>query len=167
MKSSTLPTLLLGLLMGGCPDDSKQAADAGHEHHHATGDAGEDEDVPCTEEYPTFEPDLSMSAGDIGVRLISAQPAPPRQKVVNDWVVELTDADGAPLAGATIANAESYMEVHVHYGRHAPTVTELSEPGQYAFDDIDFKMRGPWQLVFDVQPEGGSKQTVRFNICVE
>jgi hypothetical protein len=164
MKSSTL-ALCFGVFLCGCPEDEDRAGDAGHAHHDEA-DASE-EDVPCTDEYPTFEPGLSESAGELRIALISAQPEPPRQKVDNDWVLEITDAVGAPVSGAAITNAETYMEVHRHYGRTPPMVTELSEPGHYAFDDIDFKMRGPWELVFEVQPAGGSKQTVRFNICVE
>jgi hypothetical protein len=110
---------------------------------------------------------MSVQAGDLTITLLAAKPAPPRQKVANDWTLEITDADGAPLSSAAITNADSYMEVHGHYGTRRPSVSEQAEPGQYLFDNIDFIMRGPWQILFDVQPEGGAKQAVRFNICVE
>jgi YtkA-like len=159
-------SIALLLALAGC----KEEGDGGHhDHGHTDGGAhgGEEEEVPCTAENPAYEPGMSMQAGELTITLLSAEPAPPRQKLANDWTLEISDGDGAPLESATISNAESYMPVHNHYGTRRPRVQEQAEPGQYLLDNIDFRMPGPWEVVFDVQPAAGETQTVRFKICVE
>lgn len=172
---------VMSLMLMGCDaltkDDEDQGSEEGHNSadgggHDPDADTADDEatderDAPCTSDYPRFEPDLSVTAGDLTVRVVSVAPEPPRQKTPNDWVVQLEDAAGEPVDGATLSNPASYMEVHRHYGKTPPVVQVQKKPGQFKLDNIDFKMRGPWEVLFDVELESGEKQPVSIKICVE
>ncbi len=157
----------------GCGDDAPTDAHAGHADaavHADTGtDAGDDlpDEVPCDAAYPSFTPGMSVNAGALKVKLLSITPAPPRQKVKNDWVVQVVDASGAPATGITLANGDSYMPVHRHHGNTPPISAAGTEPGTAQLNDIDFIMRGPWQVIFDVLQNGAPVGTATFQICVE
>ena len=142
------------------------AADAGA-HAHGPDGGMTMSDAPCNADYPRYRPGLSVKAGDMTVLAVSMVPAPPRQRVPNDWVLQLFDASGTPVADATIANATSYMLVHGHSGNSRPIVVPQQTPGQFKLDNIDFKMRGPWEVLFDVTRQGGRPTLVTFKICVE
>jgi len=169
--------LFCSVLSGSCSDGTEQtdadaAADSGghggHTNSEVLPDAGEEEgDAPCTADYPTFRPGLTTSADGLTIRVVRADPQPPRQKVANDWVVEIMAEDGSPLAGATLANPASYMEVHRHFGKTPPVVTVEPEPGRYGLNAIDFKMRGPWEVLFDVERASEKPVAVRVKVCVE
>ncbi|HEX5657262.1 MAG TPA: hypothetical protein VFX59_08700 [Polyangiales bacterium] len=154
-----------------CGDDAP-SSDDGHEHDHdaaaeADTDDHTDEEVPCDASYPSFTPGMSVKAGDLTVKLLAVKPEPPRQKVKNDWVLQVVDASGATVSGITLANASSYMPVHRHGGRTKPTSAAGSEPATVQLNDIDFIMRGPWQVIFDVQQNGAKAATATLQICVE
>lgn len=152
-----------------CGDDAPSSDD--HEHHddheHDAGDDLTDDEVPCDSSYPSFTAGMSVKAGALTVKLQSIKPAPPRQKVKNDWVVQVLDEAGAPVPGITLANGDSYMPVHRHHGNTPPISAGGSEPGSAQLNDIDFIMRGPWQVIFDVQKDGAKAGTATFQICVE
>jgi len=139
-------------------------ADAGEDHEH---DAGEAADAPCTSEYLVFRDGLTAKAGDLTVKLVSVSPSPPRQKTPNDWTLQLVNADGTPATGFTIARPDSFMPVHNHHGRTPPKVGTPSGPGGALIEDIDFRMRGPWEVNFDVVPATGAAIPTTFRICVE
>lgn len=147
----------------GGEHDAAAHADAGSD----AGDESEDEDTPCTPDYPAFHEGLSASAEGLTVRLVSVEPNPPRQKVENDWVIEVTGADGMPAAQASVQGADSYMVVHNHYGRRKPTIEQLDQPGRFKLDNIDFRMRGPWQLILNVKTADANSVSPALQICVE
>jgi hypothetical protein len=145
--------LLLAALAQACADD--------------TSSLEVDDQVPCDASYPSFTPGMSVMAGAMTVKLQSIRPAPPRQKVKNDWVVQVLDASGAPAPEIALAYADSYMPVHRHHGNTPPVPAAGTEPGSAQLNDIDFIMRGPWQVIFDVQQRGTKVGTATFQICVE
>jgi hypothetical protein len=154
-----------------CGDDAAPSDD-GHEHDHdaateADADDHTDEEVPCDASYPSFTAGMSVKAGELTVKLLSIDPQPPRQKVKNDWVVQVVDASGAPVPGITLANGDSYMPVHRHHGNTPPTSAAGTEPGTAQLNDVDFIMRGPWQVSFDVLRNGAEVGLATFQICVE
>ena len=59
------------------------------------------------------------------------------------------------------------MPVHGHHGRQPPVATVGSTPDMVELDGIDFSMRGPWQVSFNVQPAGGTSVLTTFQVCVE
>jgi hypothetical protein len=167
------------LAVPACGDDESTADhgdhgdahvhDDGHAHGDSQTDAGDEEfpEEPCTPQYPEYREGLTAMAGDLTVRLLGVSPAPPRQKTPNDWVFAITRADGTPASGVTLANPDSYMPAHNHHGRTPPKLGTSSAPGAAALDDIDFKMRGPWEVNFDVVPAGAAPIPTTFRICVQ
>jgi hypothetical protein len=137
--------------------------------HAGMGDGGPSEsgDAICPPNFPRVAPAVTK-VGNLTVKVVSLTPRPPRQKVQNDWELEITDDTGAPVAGAGLLNPDSYMEVHRHYGKRPPVVQPLETPGHYLLDNIDFSMRGPWEVLFNLLPQGADKAT-RFaiKVCVE
>ncbi|MET0286222.1 MAG: hypothetical protein ABW352_17210 [Polyangiales bacterium] len=154
-------------------DDHEHDHDAsGHEHDHdaATADGGDpylEEEVPCDAAYPSFTPGMSVKAGELTVKVQAITPAPPRQKTRNDWTVQVSDAAGQPVSGLTFLNPASYMPVHRHGGKTPPVVSPGTEPGTYKLERIDFIMRGPWQVLFDLQQNGATVGKATVQICVE
>lgn len=149
---------------GAETDSSHDGADA-HQGHHDAGD--EEEEVPCTGAYKPFSQGMTTKAGDLTVRLVSVSPEPPRQQTPNNWLLEVVDAAGAPVSGVAIENPDSWMEVHKHHGRTQPKVVPQADPGKVQLSAIDFKMRGPWQVNFDVVVAGGKPAAASFSICVQ
>jgi hypothetical protein len=153
------------LAVAACGDDedprSQVGADAG------AGAADEVEEVPCGADYPAYHADIKVQAGDLTVKLVSVAPEPPRQQTPNNWMLEVVDASGAKATGFTIENPDSYMPVHRHHGNQPPKVVVQSEPGRVQLAAIDFKMRGPWQVNFDVVPSGAKPISTTIPICVQ
>jgi hypothetical protein len=96
--------------------------------------------------YPDYAPGMSVKVGSLTAALHSVRPTPPRQKVANEWNVEIRDERGQPVPEASISNPDSFMPVHNHHGRTPPSTAALSEPGRAQIKAIDFQMRGPWQV---------------------
>jgi hypothetical protein len=130
---------------------------------HGTGEMG---DAPCPPNFPRISPAVTK-VGDLTIKVVALSPRPPRQKVFNDWELEITDATGAPVVGAQLTNTNSWMEVHRHPGDRQPVVQPLAAPGHYKLDNIDFTMRGPWEVQFDLQAPGGKLLPVAIKACVE
>jgi hypothetical protein len=143
----------------------------GHDHDAATeadgGDPNLDDEVPCDANYPSFTPGMSVKAGAFTVKVQAITPAPPRQKTRNDWTVQVLDASDQPVSGLTLVNPASFMPVHNHGGRTPPVASAGTEPGTYKLERIDFIMRGPWQVLFDLQQNGAAVGKATVQICVE
>lgn len=122
----------------------------------------------CGPTHPHYRAGLQIGAGKLTVKVLSAEPAPPRQRVPNAWVVEVSDANGKPLEGARVSNADTFMAIHNHSGATVPRIEKLIEPGRWKLDGLDFKMRGPWEVLFEVTPQGAAESThAMINVCVE
>ena len=138
-------------------------------HTNAMGDeaAVADADVvPCGDDYPGVMEGMTTQVGDLTVKLVSAELMPARQHVDNDWVLEVSDAAGQPVSDFEVANPRAYMSVHNHYGVPEPTVEEVAEPGQFKLDNIRFRMRGPWEVMFQLA-QGEAQEMASIQICVE
>jgi hypothetical protein len=116
----------------------------------------------CGPAYPEFAPGMTVDAGALRVRLLSATPTPPRQKVPNHWAIEVTSEAGAKLSDVTLSNPDSFMPVHNHHGRSKPAIA----PDALRIEDIDFNMRGPWQVLVDLNQGGSKVGTATFQVCV-
>lgn len=174
--------MLVLLGAAACGDDAAAGEDdhdGAHEEHPDGGhyddghaEEGFTEVEPCTADYPSFSKGaIKAQAGDYTVTLLSLTPDPPLQRKDNDWVVEITDADGEPAEGAEVLSASPYMPKHMHGSRAKPTIEKLSEPGQYKLNDVDFsRMGGPWQVIVAVAEAGAapsSAKEAKLQICVE
>ncbi|MDB4971806.1 MAG: hypothetical protein JWN48_147 [Myxococcaceae bacterium] len=161
-SSATLDAALDAALDAGASSQGDSGADAA-----AADDLDEDEDVPCTPDFPDYSDGMTAKAGDLTVRLLHVSPEPPRQQTPNTWVIEIVQADQTPALDATVSNADSYMPVHRHHGITRPVVQAGAAPGQTKISAINFKMRGPWQVNFDVTPAGGKPIITTFQVCVQ
>jgi YtkA-like len=102
--------------------------------------------------------------GAVTVRFVDAQPAPPA-KGNNIWTVEVLDAHGAPIDGATIVTT-AYMPDHGHYSSIKPTSTPTGSPGTYTVTPVNLFMPGIWQVTLQVEPPQGAPDSVVFTFCI-
>jgi hypothetical protein len=103
--------------------------------------------------------------GKLSVRLLEGDPAPPA-KGENTWTIQVSDAGGAPVTGATLM-VSSWMPDHGHPGAGTPLVTELGMDGRYEIAGIDLIMPGLWEVTILVTTAAGDSDSVMFAFCVE
>lgn len=72
---------------------------------------------------------------------------------MHSWLLELSDARGAPVTGAIIT-MDGGMPAHDHGLPTRPQVSETPAPGQYRADGVRFHMGGEWRLNLQVEHEG-------------
>lgn len=101
--------------------------------------------------------------GAVKITFVDADPAPPA-KGNNTWTVAITDAAGAPIAGATIATV-AYMPDHGHTSPIKPVATEMA-PGTYEVTPVNLFMPGIWEVTLTVTPSGGTAEPVKFTFCI-
>ena len=105
------------------------------------------------------------TASNIALKVMSANPAPP-QRDVNDLVLELLDASGNPLDGASLS-VVPWMPDHGHGSSVKPTITPTGG-GLYTITNLYYPMPGLWQLTMTVTPAGSTAgQTAVFNFCID
>lgn len=155
-------TLWMCLCFAACAD----AVDIDEQHDKAHDDAAEFEG--CPESIPKFS--LGMSTenddGSIKVSVLEASPSPPA-RFLNDWTVKLTGSDDAPRNDVKLSRVRAFMPVHGHYGTPDPKLKEHDEdPNVFDVDKLNLFMRGPWQILLDVNSDDGASQLV-FEVCVE
>jgi len=141
--------LLPALLLLGCPsadDDSHVCGDVTRGDTYVEG----------------IEPDVL--AGDYTVSITSANPVPPNEGD-NEWMLMVTDANGAPAAGCTCV-VEAFMPDHEHGATNAPTCTESKtvNGGYEAY--LDLMMPGMWQLTVTVTC-GDDETSGEYWFCAE
>jgi YtkA-like len=171
-RSNLSLSFLLALSLAACGDD--KTPDSGHDHdaHVEPGDTEPDggyPDTPCDPNLPPLAPGLetlgSMSKL-LKATLVSSDPTPLLKGRAN-WVVDFATAEGAPVSDLEFIDVFTYMPVHGHQGNFKPKAMQLSEPGRYAFDGLNFTMRGPWQVRFEVSSPTAGDDFIIVNVCVE
>ena len=138
----------------------------------ATAGAGADgsayDFIPCTDDgrvdHYAAGMEKSGSKGLYKVKLLASQPAPPA-KPNNVWNLAVSDMNGAPASGLTVA-VSPYMPDHRHAPPVAPVVTALAEPGRYDVAMINLFMAGVWQVKVSLSAAGAS-DAVTFWFCVD
>lgn len=152
--------------LAGCKEDPAEP----DEHVHDAGphdDAAEFEG--CPESTPLFELGMSSAgeAGHITVVLREASAVPP-VRYFNDWTLEFTDAEGAPLEDVEVLRARAYMRVHNHYGTPDPKVVRREdERAVFDFKRLNLFMRGPWEVQLTLRSESAGEDDVVVNVCVD
>jgi hypothetical protein len=123
--------------------------------------------VACSTELPAFASGLSAVGkhGRITATLLEASRYPPR-KYENEWLLTLSDIDGAALLDAHVSRVETFMPVHGHYGRPPADFETLPDSGRMRAQ-IHFTMRGPWQVQLDVSSAKAGADELVFEVCVE
>jgi hypothetical protein len=86
--------------------------------------------------------------GALQVTIRQGTPAPPARDL-NDWVIEVTDADGQPQGGCTLA-VGLFMPAHGHTSTTEPVVAASTPAGTYTVEDMNLFMPGRWEITFDL-----------------
>jgi hypothetical protein len=152
------------LALAACGEDPAPSHDDAH-------DAGADASfapVRCGDDVPAFAlPMAAMGAEQkLSAAVLAATPAPP-EKYLNDWTLELRDAQGKPVSDAEITMARPFMPAHGHDGTFAPTVEAGDAPGQFVVNDLNLWMRGPWEIQLRVTSPTLGDDYIVFQVCVE
>lgn len=162
--------LVLGIGLVGCKEEEPTSPgegvhDAGPGEHEA--DAAEFEG--CPDHIPAFEAGMTTlgSQKRIAAVLREASAMPP-ERYFNDWTLEFTDAEGAPLEDVEVLRARAYMRVHDHYGTPDPSVAQReAEPALFDLERINLFMRGPWEVQLVLRSESAGEDDVVVDVCVE
>lgn len=107
-----------------------------------------------------------MQASGVGgtvVKLLDSEPAPPVAAGHNTWTVELRDAAGTLLDGASIV-ARTWMPAHQH-GETPPAVTPLGN-GRYRLAPVYFRMPGEWEITFETTLADQSSDSPVIELCI-
>ena len=162
MRAASLLLLLASTFAPACSSPSSAAGSGGSS---AAGAGGGATGVCASDgRAQVYTPGME-AAGAMGlfrVRLVSIDPAP-AVKGDNAWVVEIVDACGATVSGATVA-AKPYMPDHGHGSSIVPTVTELGA-GRYQVASLVLFMPGLWQTTIAITAPGAADSVV-FSFCV-
>lgn len=156
----TLVVALATIAPLGCSDDGDSSTSA-----HESADAATF--VPCPDSIPEFAAGATFTGrdGHLQVKLVEASHIPAR-KYRNDWVLEVTDAGGEPVADVRILRLEAFMPVHGHFSRPPAEVDPLATPGQVNVT-IHFIMRGPWEVQIELMSKSVGADYAVMNVCVE
>jgi hypothetical protein len=119
---------------------------------------------PRAEAYAVGLAQKSMD-GTVTVTFVSAEPAPPA-KGGNTFTVDITDAMGKPIDGATVA-VKPFMPDHGHGASVTPTVSPRSQAGRYDVTNVELFMPGIWEITFTITATGGAPEPVKFTFCVD
>ena len=139
--------------------------------------SGDDEDGGDTQNPPpatgcaadgrkdVYTAGLSKPAGSFSVKLVESRPGPPI-KGTNAMTLEVLDASGQPLDGATIT-VTPWMPDHAHGSAVKPEVTPLGG-GKYDVEKVYLAMAGLWQIKIAVQPPGATTlEETMFQFCLD
>jgi hypothetical protein len=84
---------------------------------------------------------------------------------LGDWVVNVTEATGGAPADVVMTAERPFMPRHGHGATTTPPVTPGSA-GMFTVTKMDFFMPGYWQVVLDLQPPGGTADTLTYAVCI-
>jgi len=104
------------------------------------------------------------ATGALSIKLMEATPAPP-QKQSNALVLQVVDAAGMPVDGATLS-VTPFMPDHGHGSSVKPTVTAKGG-GVYDVSNVYLPMPGLWRLTVTVQMPNVAAQDAAFQFCID
>lgn len=104
------------------------------------------------------------ATGALSIKLMEATPAPP-QKQSNALVLQVVDAAGMPVDGATLS-VTPFMPDHGHGSSVKPTVTPMGG-GVYDVANVYLPMPGLWRLTVTVQLPNVAAQDAAFQFCID
>jgi hypothetical protein len=104
------------------------------------------------------------ATGALSIKVMDAMPAPP-QKQSNALVLQVVDAAGMPVDGATVS-VTPFMPDHGHGSSVKPTVTAKGG-GLYDVANVYLPMPGLWRLTVTVQQPNVAAQDAAFQFCID
>jgi hypothetical protein len=155
------------LSVAGCSSDAKPGAapsDAGDAMAADLADTGEELVVQCDPgalEADTLITGVSAKGKTFTAKFVSSDPSPPA-RYDNDWTVDFTDANGAPVTDLQMTSARTWMPYHGHGWPGAGT--PMSEPGRFKVK-INLNMRGYFLVEMTVKSASLGSDTVGFYYC--
>jgi hypothetical protein len=152
--------LLAGaMLVGACTSDE-------HEHEGSSGSSSGGPSTSCEKDTrkDVYTAGLAKQTGALSVKIVESTPSPPT-KGTNTMLLQIDDASGKPLDGATVS-VLPYMPDHAHGSAVTPVVTPMGS-GKYAVAKIYYPMPGLWKVTVTVQMPGAAPQEVAFNFCFD
>ncbi len=162
-----LSAVALVLALAGCShhDDDDASGHEGHGTAGSAGAAGSGAGVAACGSGAglVFTPDMAAegAAKKATFKLRTMSDVPPVNGK-NSWVVQVLDATGAPVDGATLS-VKPFMPAHGHGASVTPTATGQGN-GEYRIDDLVFSMPGVWQTTLTLG--GVVSDSVVFSFCV-
>ena len=78
---------------------------------------------------------------------------------IHSWEIELRNANGSPIEGASI-EVIGGMPAHDHGLPTQPQVTASTDPGIYLVEGIRFHMPGDWEMTFSISVNNQSDTAV-------
>lgn len=105
-----------------------------------------------------------QTASAMSVKVVSATPAPPA-KLTNELSLQLLDAGGQPVDGATLS-VVPFMPDHGHGSAIKPAVTPKGG-GMYDVTNLYYPMPGLWRVTVTVQMPNVAAQDVAFSFCID
>lgn len=131
----------------------------------APADAGDETAIGCANDprADAYAPNLRKkgAAGTFTFVLVSSDPAPPARGS-DAWVVRVEDAQGAPVANATVT-VKLVMPDHGHGTSVVPAVTPSGDAWKIA--PLYLFMPGLWQITIAATANGAS-DSAAFTFCV-
>lgn len=107
---------------------------------------------------------LAKPAGGLSVKLVQATPAPPA-KGTNALTLEIVDAAGKPVEGATVV-VTPFMPDHAHGSAVTPEVASKGG-GLYEVSKVYLAMAGLWRLTVTVTVPGTNAADATFLFCLD
>jgi hypothetical protein len=108
---------------------------------------------------------MTKPAGSLEVKILDAKPGPP-VKGTNEMTLEVLDASGQPVDGASIT-VTPFMPDHAHGSAVTPIVTP-SGGGKYAVTKVYLAMAGLWKITVSIQlPGAAALQEAAFQFCLD
>jgi hypothetical protein len=138
------------------------------------GDAGGDGGAACTASTPelsskleTYDPGMAQWGGSKVLRflLLDSSPAPVSAGSSLSWTIQVMDASGKPVSGASFTKIHPWMPVHGH-GTSEVMVSAGSKPGTYVLQPLYFYMPGVWETDITVQA-GSQTDSTSYYFCMQ
>jgi len=138
-----------------------------HESSDATASGASSDSGDCAARAePVSAGSTSVSAGGYAFELSALTPASPVQSAGppgNDWMVTITDPEGAPvLDGALLVT--SYMPDHGHSG--PPAVGVARGAGNYEIAPLVLPMPALYAITLSLTLASGGKESVIIPLCM-
>lgn len=132
----------------------------------SSGSSGSGPSTACEKDTrkDVFTPGLEKQGAGFTVRIVESDPSPPK-KGTNTMTLEIADAAGKAVDGATVA-VTPWMPDHAHGSALTPVATPLGG-GRYAISKLYYPMPGLWQVTISVQMPGAAAKDVAFNFCFD
>jgi hypothetical protein len=162
MFSRTKPLVVIlagALLVGACSSDDTEEGGS-------SGSSGGFQNTACAQDTrkDIYTAGLAKQSAALSVKIVESTPSPPK-KGTNTMLLQIDDAAGKPLEGATVS-VLPYMPDHAHGSAVTPVVTAMGG-GKYAVAKLYYPMPGLWKVTVTVQMPGAAPQEVAFNFCFD